>query len=223
LNNPEEENLDFNKDVELMQGEIFLTLKEYYMLPKLRKEQLYLENEMNSQLQTYMYDFLYDQQDLYEYYDQFFNTNKTNSKNKLLITSPTPKNYDLPFGSILTDFELLLGEFYDENDIIALANFRWYNNSNIINTESDSIIQKEDYEDINYEKAIKAFKINVNKDINNKNIEYHECPGNKTLFILQNLVLTITFTCKITFIYLNSLSDNEVLYLNEINVKVISI
>ena len=128
-----------------MCAEVYTTLKEYYMLPKLRKEHLYLENEMNSLLQTHMYDFIYDQQDLYEYYDQFLNTNNKKNKNtkKLSLslksnsTTVIPKNEDFPFSSLLVNFELVIGEFFEEQDIKAFAEYRWYNsaNTNILTNE----------------------------------------------------------------------------------------
>ncbi len=141
--NPEQE--QFNKDLELAQEEIYCTFKEYYMLPKLRKENLYLESDLNSILQTHLYDFLYDQKDLYDYYDPYFNLNNVKNKSgkrgvkslDMNLIAPTPRNTELPFTSILIDLELTLAEFYDEKEITKFCNLRWYKSGNILNNKKE--------------------------------------------------------------------------------------
>ena len=88
---------------------------EFYNLPKLRKENLYVESDLNTPLQTYLYDFLYDQQDLYDYYDSEIkesnqssiiqrntgnsttkNTNNTNmNTNNMNLNSTSTNNHNL--------------------------------------------------------------------------------------------------------------------------------
>ena len=62
-------------------------------MPRLRQENRIVENEINSSLQTYLYDFLYEQQDLYFKYDNIFRS--LNLK---------PRNEELPFKDFILNF-----------------------------------------------------------------------------------------------------------------------
>lgn len=90
-------------------------------LPKLRKENLYVENDLNTLHQQHMYDFIYDQQDIYDYYDEIFE-----QKNKTLSCSVNVRQPHLPLASTLENIDDIISEFYDEKDMLALANIRWY-------------------------------------------------------------------------------------------------
>lgn len=48
---------------------LFNNFKDFYSLQPIRRSNLYLENDLNSNHQTFLFDFLYDTQDLYDYYD----------------------------------------------------------------------------------------------------------------------------------------------------------
>ncbi len=116
----------FNDDILLIQQEIYSSLRDFYLLPKLRKENFYLENEINSTLQIHMFEFIYDQQELYEYYDEFLDEDQG------VLINPTPKNMELPFTSLLTEFKAVKREFRNKKDENDLAQFRWYDYSNIL-------------------------------------------------------------------------------------------
>ena len=91
------------------------------MTPKLRKENLFLENDLNSTLQIHMYDFLYDQQEVYEYYQEVFEEKDNDAFYQIM-----PRNPGLPFAKMLIDFDLILGEFFEEKDMDNLSEYRWY-------------------------------------------------------------------------------------------------
>jgi hypothetical protein len=102
-----------------------LIYSEFYSLPKLRKENLYVESDINTILQTYLYDFVYDQQDLYDYYDQFFKDFSDHLLD-LNLNNVDIRTSGIPFSSCLENFEEQLYIF--ENDIYksTLGKLRWY-------------------------------------------------------------------------------------------------
>lgn len=75
-----------------------------------------MENELNTYHQTFLYDFLYDTQDIYDYYKTQLNQNE--------ISIQCRKNA-LPFASCLNHIETFCEMEDDEIDI--LENFRFYN------------------------------------------------------------------------------------------------
>jgi hypothetical protein len=70
-----------------------------------------------------MYDFIYDQQDIYDYYDEEFER-----KESCFPSAVTVRRLDLPFAAALESFDDVLLQF-DEKDMYALANIRWYTNT----------------------------------------------------------------------------------------------
>lgn len=58
----------FKEDCEKVKKEIYNSLKDCYSLQPIRKSNLYLESDLNSNHQTFLFDFLYETQDLYDYY-----------------------------------------------------------------------------------------------------------------------------------------------------------
>jgi len=92
------------------------------MMPKLRKENVYLESELNSTLQTFLYDFLYDQQELYDYYDDCFYQKEEDPDLEIKIRNP-----ELPFSSLIFDTDKIVSqEFGKSSDALLLAKIRWY-------------------------------------------------------------------------------------------------
>lgn len=62
----------FQEELSEVKTVLYSGIKEFLSLPKLRKELLYIESSSNSSLQIYLFDYLYDQQDLYLHYDKEF-------------------------------------------------------------------------------------------------------------------------------------------------------
>jgi len=102
------------------------------MLPKLRKENIYLESDLNSTLQVHLYDFLYDQQDLYDFYDDAFNEKEEDDKYVI-----NPRNPDLPFASSLIDIDSFKLEFSPENEKNSLGKMRWYSYNETANYQDN--------------------------------------------------------------------------------------
>jgi hypothetical protein len=74
-----------------------------------------------------MYDFLYDQQDVHDYYTEIFE-----ERNNSLYSGAIQVRQDcLPFSSALENFDEIMSHFSTENDINILANIRWYSGSNV--------------------------------------------------------------------------------------------
>jgi hypothetical protein len=69
-----------------------------------------------------MYDYLYDQQDIYDYYDDIFEQKEQNFNLPVTV-----RKDHLPFAGLLENFDNLILEFIDDKDIETLKNYRWYN------------------------------------------------------------------------------------------------
>lgn len=69
-----------------------------------------------------MYDFLYDQQDIYDYYDEIFQEKEQNFDLPVNV-----RQYDKPFALLLENFDNLVMEFTEDKDIETLKNYRWFN------------------------------------------------------------------------------------------------
>ena len=106
-------------------------------MPRLRLENKIVENEINSSLQTYLYDYLFEQQDLYFEYDQIFT--RLNLKSR---------KAESPFKDFILNFNYYLNEIQnDQYKIKQLKKLRWY-----ICFDKDNYCQKDFNYDINLEK-----------------------------------------------------------------------
>lgn len=68
-----------------------------------------------------MYDFLYDQQDIYEYYDDIFEQRNNSFDPSITVRQPQQR-----FSYALENFDEVLSQFSCENDSQNLAKIRWY-------------------------------------------------------------------------------------------------
>ena len=101
---------------------LFINFIEHTSLPKLRKENIYVESDLNTSHQQFMYDFVYDSQDIYDYYDPIFEE-KNNSLGNVTINIREPHK---PFASALQMIDYILMDFTEEKDMQNFANLRWY-------------------------------------------------------------------------------------------------
>lgn len=62
----------FQEELSEVKTVLYSGIKEFLSLPRLRKELLYIESPSNSSLQVHLFDYLYEQQDLYLHYDKEF-------------------------------------------------------------------------------------------------------------------------------------------------------
>lgn len=108
-------------DIEKIENEIYTSLKEFIGFPSLRKSNLFVENDLNSTLQIYLLDNIFDSQDLYDYYDEYFIKD-----NDLPV-----RNTDLPFSGLIENYSVIYKDFTPLNEKI-LSNLRWYNYEEIL-------------------------------------------------------------------------------------------
>lgn len=84
-----------------------------------------MESDINTILQTFLYDFVYDQQDLYDYYDPYLKDYADHmldiNHENLEVRTP-----GIPFSHCLTNFEEQLYIFENEMHKLTLAKLRWY-------------------------------------------------------------------------------------------------
>lgn len=123
----------FNNDSIKLGDEMFKKLKEYFTLPNIRKTNKFVENDINTTHQTFLYDFLYDDQDLYNYYKK----QNATQQNSALTCKSSQKAYSEVFKN--------LDYFYDSIDEQAemFEEIRCYNYS-----FTESKLQKQSYEEI---------------------------------------------------------------------------
>ena len=110
----------FNNELTLefqsLSKNIFSKLKSCEENLNLREKNIILENDINTEFQTILFDFLYDEQELYEYYDKLFEQKKY-----------IPKNKNIPFGTFITNYQSLYVNIYNDNKKIKrLKKLRWY-------------------------------------------------------------------------------------------------
>jgi len=95
---------------------IFSKLKSCEENLNLVEKNKILENEINTDFQTILFEFLYEQQEIYEYYDELFDQKKYLSRNT-----------DIPFSSFVTNYQkLFLDIKQDEKKMKRLKKLRWY-------------------------------------------------------------------------------------------------
>ena len=222
---------------------IYSNLYQCNCISELRPKNNILKNDINSLFQNILFDFLYEEQDLYEFYDkQFSNKNYTS------------RNSNLPFKSFIIYFKnLYLDINSNKQKLDNFKKIRWYifyENKNILNKKNDlfksSIIMMdiEENEDNNYEYN-NYFKKDINEDnynklnlnSNNNDLNDYEIDNinekdeniinneiiddlilnedNPLLYIIKIIYLSIVSFCKETICYLlTTYSDNNILLIN---------
>jgi hypothetical protein len=159
-----------------------------------------------------MYEFIYDQQNIYNYYDEKFE-----EKNKSLNYTINARQPMGVFGSALESFDDLLPEFFDEKEMQLLANIRWYNlnssleyydgKQNKMHIEESGAHQNDDISTI--------FSSNCSETISTKLIEEYQIKNNNNLLsLLNSIILSTTFFCKLSYNYIMKYFKYDHLYLD---------
>jgi hypothetical protein len=135
-------NLKIDEDLKYTENLISATFRDFLALPELRRKNFYIENEINTSHQMNNFEFIYKQQDIYEYYDEIFGNKKNinlegnetqiNSIENINIfqSDQISKRDDLPFSALLNNFTEILYLFKKEDNLeekMKLAKLRWYN------------------------------------------------------------------------------------------------
>ena len=109
-------NSQLNLEFQTISKELFQNLKSTDNMPCLREKNSILENDINTDFQTILFDYVNIEQELYEYYDKLF-------KNKKYIC----KNFELPFGLFITNFQNLYNDIYsNKKKLNSFKKLRWY-------------------------------------------------------------------------------------------------
>ena len=146
---------------------IFSKLKSCQENLNIREKNLILENDINTEFQTILFDFLYDEQELYAYYDELFKQKKY-----------VPKKSKIPFGSFITNYQSLFVNIYnDDKKIKRLKKLRWYlpfDEDNIMSFSpsilfSFSNYNKENNLNMNMNNELNSFNNNYSFGLNNNN------------------------------------------------------
>jgi hypothetical protein len=107
--------VNFYEDVDTIRDQIYMKLKNYYFFPKLRKQIKFIESSNNTSLQTHMFDFLYDQQDLYDFYS---NSDAQGNQDLAVLRDDIPLAHTLKKKNFLVDL--------NENTLEKIQKIRWY-------------------------------------------------------------------------------------------------
>lgn len=135
---------DVTNEIEKVKTEFYTSLQFFIGLPELRKTNIYVENELNSKLQIYFLDDIFNSQDLYDFYDQIF---ENQFENKIEV-----RNKELPFAKYLEDY-FSVKEFISNQGMNLISKIRWYEYSDLLITN----IQRND---------IISVMLNIYKTIN---------------------------------------------------------
>ena len=152
----------FNNELTLefqsLSKDIFSKLKSCPENINIRDKNLILENNINTEFQTLLFDFLYDEQELYANYDELFEQKKYK-----------PKNKNIPFGSFITNYQSLFKDIYnDDKKIKRLKKLRWYlafDEDNFLYFSPSTLFScynndEEDYEKNNLKSELNIFNDN---------------------------------------------------------------
>ncbi len=161
-----------------------------------------------------MYDFIYDQQDVYDYYTDIFEE-RENSKSlnpgKIEVRQPA-----LPFAAALERFDDVLNEFIDEKNRIALGNLRWYTFTFTSPHESDNKMMIDDSAINNHDDFNSLFPSTVESLLPEYQIKGGCTSQSQSyiLSILNSLFLTFTFFCKHSYYNIMKYKSNYTLFLD---------
>ena len=160
-----------------------------------------MENELNSPHQIYLYDYLYEQQDIFEFYYQqisnrtFDDNSKLKSRKEKLLFSDSLIQYN-----IFTEL--------DNDDMEILEYIRFYNLPNekfqFLNLSYEQMNNKCN----NFEENFKEFY----QEIFQKRIKNKE--GNPLITLLLTFYLSITFFCMFTYLEIINSKNSDFLLLD---------
>jgi hypothetical protein len=179
------EHLNLNEDMEVTESLFSSILKEFISLPKLRKYNKLVEHGSNSIHQKHNYEFLFEQQDLYDYYENQYKNISSVSINFSNPIYSQVKREDLPFSKCLQNFSEIYMMYHQYDDLpskLKLAKFRWYCND-------------------------KEFLRKNSKDINSQPINLgNDLPLNSVFQLIANKILNF---CKFSSQYLQKFKFDE--------------
>ena len=189
-------NHELMSEIQQLNKTVYSNLYQCNNTMELRQKNSILKNEINSLFQNILFDFLYEEQELYEYYDNQFNEQNYH-----------PRNENLPFKSFIIYYKnLYLDINSNENKLKCLKKIRWY----IFSETKSNINLKNDL----FKSSIMMMDIDDDTDINNDLFE-----DNNFLNKDENTNSYNIFNCNSNN---DDLKDNNIDFIKEKNENIIN-
>ena len=232
-------NYELKSEIKNLNNSLYSNLYKSNNLNVFNPKNSILKNEINSLFHNTLFDFLYEEQELYEYYDNKFNSNNYQ-----------PRNLNKPFKSFIIYFKnLYLDINSNNNKLDSFKKIRWYifdENKSILNIKNDLFKSSILMMDIEEENETNNY-LNNDESINNYNknnlcfndyesneseidniIEKNENiiddkfidklllnEDNPLLYIIKLIYLSISSYCKETICYLlTTYNDDNTMLIN---------
>ena len=223
-------NTELTLEFQNLSKEIFDKLKSSKENIALRKKNYLLENELNTEFQILLFDFLYEEKEMYDKYGEIFE-----QKNYGINIGENKKSL---FDSFIKNYKKYFIEIYnDERKIKRLKKLRWYIlfdednltenflslsntilfNVNVFNNLNDSFNEKE--KEIIYNKFLsndETLEIKTDIEENQEFIISEKIidsllnnEENPILYLIKLISLTLIIFCKESMCYLNSTYDEK--------------
>ena len=129
-------------DLSEMKSSLYSYLKEFSGFPKLRKKNKEVENEINTQFQLNLYDYIGNEEEILEEYNEIFNPGRKDSGDSANNCNMLSVD-DYPFASLLEHFPIVLRQIQsNQQSAIEFQELRWYIYTNIdkLDCLNDSIV-----------------------------------------------------------------------------------
>ena len=232
-------NTEFTLELQKLSEIVFSKLKSCEENMTLRKKNFLLENDCNTEFQILLFDFLFEEEELYSNYDEIF------EQKKLDMKSNFTNNKKYLFNCFIKNYKNIFLDIYNNRKKIdCLKKLRWYIlfddenfseenyfTNSILFKESDDIYMKNAYnnnlndsfdekqKEIIYNKFIaKDESLLINNDINEKK-EFIMSEkiidillneeSNPILYLIKLIILSIIIFCKQTMCHLNVVYDEK--------------
>jgi len=223
-------NTELTLEFQNLSKELFDKLKSSKENIALRKKNYLIENELNTEFQILLFDFLYEEKEIYDKYDEVFE-----QKNYGINIGENKKSL---FDSFIKNYKKYFIEIYnDERKIKRLKKLRWYIlfdednltenflslsdtilfNVNVFNNLNDSFNEKE--KEIIYNKFLsndETLEIKTDIEENQEFIISEKIidsllnnEENPILYLIKLISLTLIIFCKESMCYLNSTYDEK--------------
>ena len=221
-------NTELTLEFQYLSKDIFAKLKSSQENISLRKKNYLLENEFNTEFQIILFDFLFEEKEIYDKYDEILERKNYDIKideNKKFLFNSFIKNYKNYFIDIYNDKrkikrlkKLRWYILFDQDNLIenSLSNSILFN-ENTSNNLNDSFNEKE--KEVLYNKFIsKDETLEIKTDIKeNQEIIISEKiidnllsnEENPILYLIKLISLTLIIFCKESMCYLNSTYDEK--------------
>ena len=223
-------NTELTLEFQNLSKEIFDKLKSSKENIALRKKNYLLENEFNTEFQILLFDFLYEEKEMYDKYDEIFEQKNYEIKigdNKKFLFDSFIKNYKNYFIDIYNDkrkikrlkklrWYILFDEDNLTENFLSLSNTILFS-GNVFNNLNDSFNEKE--KEIIYNKFIsndETLEIKTDIEENQEFIISEKIidsllnnEENPILYLIKLISLTLIIFCKESMCYLNSTYDEK--------------